>query len=372
MFKIVRLIILAFLLWILNVSFNKQQGNTTRHTVQINHPGISLTESTERTLFEIKNEQGHSKEFYMNVETVVCGDSHCRIDTIQIYWDALGFFDRLVLPMGVELEKAEGEHFKQSDYNKLNTILANKNCSLKDVYKEEVVGTETTEGIDAYSGATIILNTNDYVEGAVWTCYTLWHWANGDIFSIIRNITSEHLSIDDLVVLLKKENTAEKIFGLEQMINHKYYQPQVINLILESAPNSNYKFSKLTIEYFKSSPSLYFDSMKNLIKSGNQKQRLLYLNSVLETKKNAPTDFYESISQLLPKWNDYPSVNSFLTILENKNISIPSINQSIITLLDKENFVIARRAFWFLQNQNLNPKQQEKIRSFQNKNNERL
>ena len=123
-----------------------------------------------------KEKEGAADQFYMDVKTVVCGDSQCRIDTVRIFWDELGMYDRLVLPKGIQLEKAEGEHFDQADYKKLDAILADKNCSLKEVYKEEVVGTEATEGVDGISGATIILNNKDYVKGAVWTCYTLWHW----------------------------------------------------------------------------------------------------------------------------------------------------------------------------------------------------
>ena len=67
----------------------------------------------------------------MYVETVVCGDSQCKIDTVKIYWNALGYYDRLVVPFGVELEKAEGKKFDSKDYEKLNTILSNKKLQFK-------------------------------------------------------------------------------------------------------------------------------------------------------------------------------------------------------------------------------------------------
>lgn len=82
MFKIFRFILLAFLLWFLNVSFDKKEGNN----INVNHPESSLTESFKPTLVQVKkNGKADSKEFFMNVRMVVSDDSQCRIDTVQVY-----------------------------------------------------------------------------------------------------------------------------------------------------------------------------------------------------------------------------------------------------------------------------------------------
>lgn len=366
---------LLFCLVVNAKTFSTQNAPSTiiPHSIQIKHLGISLTEKIEQTLFEVKNEKGQSEAFYMDVETVVCGDAQCKIDIIRVFWDELGFYSHLVLPAKVELEKADGKHFDQKDYDKLDEILANKKGSLKDVYKEEVVGSESSDGVDGISGATIILNTNDYVAGAVWTCYTLWHWTNGDIYSIIRNITSDNLSRDDLMVLFKNDSTKEKVFALEQMSRRELHQPEVVELVVENAPSNNYELTKLTIDYIENtSDTIFAEAIQTLLQQSTSKQRTPYLNALSTTKHPLPTSFWESISAFLTNWNDYPSINQLLNLLAQNKVVSASILNEMIGLLKQEDFILARRAYWFLEEQTLNQQQQQIRHSFFLKNQDRL
>lgn len=348
-------------------------SNLIRHEIQLIHPGISRTEPVERTLFEITDERGYSQAFYMNVETVVCGDSQCRIDTVRLYWTALGFFDRLVLPPGVDLEKAEGKAFDQEDYQKLNTILADKDCSLREVYKEEVVGSETTEGIDAIAGATIILNRNAYVEGAVWTCYTLWHWANGAVFSIIRGIAGSHFKSNDLLELLAGRENQQQVFALEEMMRRQLYEPEAIEAVRKTAAADDDQVAKLSIRYFEGAPPVvYFPVMAALLQGRDAKQRLRCLNSISSYPQPPPDGFHESISRLLPDWDDYPGINLWLRLLEQDDISSPVLLQNISLLMDRKDFIIARRVYWHLQGKELTPEQQQQLRVFEERYRERL
>ena len=350
-----------------------QSNDTIKHTVKIHHPGIGLTNSVKKALIQIKGKGDEADEFYMDVKTVVCGDSQCRIDTIRIFWNELGFYDRLVLPAGVVLEKAEGEHFSSEDYQKLDKILANKNCSLKEVYKKELVGRETTEGIDGISGATIIIHNDDYVKGAVWTCYTLWHWVNGKVFSIIRNITGDDRSTEELHAFLKQTALKPKIFALEQLIRHKNYQAETLSLVLQQGTTEDYQLHKLILQYLEYAPHDYYaSSFKTLLKNVIPHQRQLYLSTLLKTHQQLPKPFFETISLQLPTWQDYPSIHLFLKILEEKATVSPAILQAIFPLLDNKNFIVARRAYWFLNEQKLSERQAERLKVFQVENKERL
>ena len=218
------------------------------------------------------------------------------------------------------------------------------------------------------SGATIILNNNDYVHGAVWTCYTLWHWANGDIYSIIRNITGEHLSTDNLIDSLGKENKRTQVFALEQINRRQNYEPKVIEVIKQNASSNDYELTKLTIKYFENASSeIYSKAMEEVLKKASQKQRLQYLNSILRSTNPQPKAFYESLSLNLIAWNDYPSINLFFKILENKNAKSSSMIEAVIPLLDNESFIITRRAYWFLSELELSEDVQEKLDDFYKK-----
>ncbi len=201
------------------------------------------------------------------------------------------------MPAGVALEKAEGKYFTHDDYEKLDNILSNKRSSLKNIYKEEVVGSETTEGVDGVSGATIILNTNDCVKGAVWTCYTLWHWVNGEVYNIIRDITGKELSRKALADHLRKEEIPFKIFALEQIIKRKNYEPEMIQLVLDQVSTLDYSIQKLMITYFeKASARIYFTSLGELLKNGTPDLRILCLNSLLNDSRPPIFSFFEQLS----------------------------------------------------------------------------
>ncbi len=368
-FKISSFIVLSLFSFKTSHVFQLQE---IQHKIHIKHPGVSLTDKVEKSLVEIKNEEGRTTAFYMDVKTVVCGDSQCKIDIVRIYWNELGFYERLVLPKGVELEKAEGEYFTPADYEKLDNILADKNNSLRDVYKEEVVGSESTEGVDAITGATIILHTNDYVKGAVWTCYTLWHWVNGGAVEIIRNITGDNHSIDDLNVFLSAENKDYQLFALEQIFRRKNFDPQTVESVI-AAIGKTPELIKPGLQYLESASTLIFQSsIKQLLNSLDEGNRLKCLNAILKTKHELPQVFYEQISFQISNFHTYQEIHLFFNILENKNAVSPQIISQLMPLLDSDSFLIARRVFWFLQERNLSGDQESKLEAFRMKNEARL
>ena len=352
---------------------NLSEETKISHNISFIHPGISTTDSISKVLVELRNEKGQISEFYMDVETVVCGDNQCRIDTIRIFWDRFGFYNRLVLPLEVQLEKAEGQHFTEVDYEKLDQILSNKKSGLKDVYKWDIVGTEASEGVDAISGATISLNTVDYVKGAVWTCFTLWHWANGEVFSIIRKITGRSLDQEELKNLLNHQEIISKKFAIEALSNRQEYDPTMLQLVLKQAHFDDYELQKLIINYLENGDELiYQNSIEQLIKKGNKTYQLFYLNQLYHSRKTLSTSLFESIIDTVLSSNNYLIINQYLNILEEKKIITPFIISQMISTLSHENFIITRRVYWFLRKGILSEDQREKLDIFQRENGHRL
>lgn len=345
----------------------------SRYEIQVLHPGIDLTEPVAKTLVRSSCNLEEPTEFYMDVESVVCGDSQCRIDVIRMYWDELGFYKRLELPSDVELEKAAGASFSAADYQKLDSILSDRKSTLKDVQKYEVTGSETSEGVDALSGATIALDTKSYVKGAVWTCYTLWHWANGNTTNAIRNLTGDSMTVDAFENYLKEESLEHKMFALEQLIRLKHQNAKTIEAILQLTSTKNQKLQKRIIEYVEQLPNdHYFKSIEYLLDTKNDKLALLALRSLLESETIPSKEHCNSLSNRLSNWDSYQQIDLFLNILEKKDSISQKIIGYIFPLLERSDFLIARRAYWFLSKQELSTQEKNKLQTFYTKNSEKL
>lgn len=344
----------------------------TRHVVKVLHPGISRSDPIRKTLVQSKCNP-EEPVFYMDVESVVCGDAQCRIDTVRIIWNELGFYKRIELANGISLEKAKGAPFTQTDYQKLDNILSNAESGLKNIYKEDVTGSETSEGVDALSGATIALDGDAYVKGAVWTCYTLWHWVNGDITKTIRDLTGDGLSVDSLQSYLKERTFNYRVFAVEQLSRRKIHDSKTVKAILQVAPVENYALQKLIVGYLEKLPDIpYLEAIERLLKIDNEKLSLLALRSLSVSDRQIPIPYYDRLGKLTLGGDSYQTIDLYLKLLNNEKIVSNAVSAEIVRLLDNQDFLIARRAYWFLSKQKLTEINKVKCSSFYEKNSNRL
>lgn len=366
MIKILKIVMLLLLVKTGLFQGEEISENKIVHRVEVIHPGIDPVMPVERFLVQLKGQNGKAKSYFMDVETVVCGDANCRVDTVRIFWDKYGFYDRLVLPKGIQLEKAEGENFNSGDYKKLDNILSNKKAGLKDVFKEEIVDAGTGEGVDAISGATILLNNEDYVKGAVWTCYTLWHWVNGDVFQNIRRITGREMSPDNLMSLIKTHELSANYFALEELVRRKVVNDQIVNEVLNQLTVNDYQFSKLVLKYLElGSDSLYNTSIERFFIMGDDKQKVLCLTALSHTDHLKFPRLLESIGTELSSADDFQILDLFLILLDNnEEVVTQVIIDKLFPLVLEDNFLIARRVFWFLQAKQLSEDQSKKMEEF--------
>ena len=221
------------------------------HNVLIKHPGEE--KPIEVTLVEISNKEGLPVEYYMDVQSVICLQGVCKVILVRLYWDNIGNFKKYLLEEGKTLEKYKADLFDSSDYSKLHTILANPDSPFKDVRLNEVltvVNELDTHEVDAISGATALeLDEKDTVTGASLTCYTLWHWANGEIISIIKNITGNSASSDNLFNFLINENKTYFFVALEVLNKRKIYTNKFVETIIQQSFKDE-NLLKTSIQYF--------------------------------------------------------------------------------------------------------------------------
>lgn len=353
-----------FFLTLGSSSFEEYKYNEVQHAIKVIHPGISLTNAVDCVLIETWDVAGKPKTFSMNVESVVCGDSQCRIDIVQIVWNNIGKYEKFILPQGVELEKAKGEHFNKKDYEKLHKILNNEKSPLKEVYKEEVVGTVGSEGVDALSGETILLDKTSYVKGAVWTCYSLWHWVHGDVQNHIRSITGKSFSRSELISYLKSKDKEFQRFALEELLRRKAYSADYIEQV-RLAIKKNPALIELGLQYFENASALIFEeNIMQLLNFSTPKNRELCLQYVSKFKGELSSSFLERLIEDLSSSNSFQEINTFLNILSHRKATSEELINKLFPFLKNDNFLIARRIYWFLSKEKLLTNQQEKLDAF--------
>lgn len=337
--------------------------------MDIKHPGS--TNKTIEHLALIENSEG---EFYMDVPSVYCHANVCKMDTVRIFWNNIGFYKRFELDTGVKLEKGKDRLFTSQDYEKLHTILQNENSPFKEVQINDIVVVdEAIHGeVDSYSGATVLeLDEKESIEGASLTCYTLWNWVHSSIKDSIRRITGDALSTKQLLSYLSK-NEKEKLFAIEQLSKKGIYKKQAIFAIINLRIEDNSKLNKLRLHYFEQADSkIYFNSILKIFEVGRAGQKSLYFQSLRKTNKAFPAGFLESLSLESSNFNSYQEVNLFLNLVEEKGISSSVTIGNIMPLLDK-NILISRRAYWYLSKQKISPDQQKELDAFRKGNQDYL
>ncbi|MGY6650251.1 hypothetical protein [Wenyingzhuangia sp. IMCC45574] len=350
----------------------------TIHTVAIVHPAIDKDNAVECDLIEVVLSD-ETKLFYLDVDSVNCGEDVCKVVTVRMFWDELGRYVKYELQDGEGLEKKEGAPFTKEDYSKLEWVLNNKNSELEHVFKEELVVSDFVAhgnvDVDAVSGATSTVTPNETVEGAVWTCFTLWHWANGQMVSKIRSITRDKLSDEKLIKdYLGHPEAAYKKFAIQSLELRKSFDSLTVSAIEKQAITSEYSVFKTGLTYVENlKEELYYSSVSRLFKEGDYKKRVACLNSVSETNKGGNTAYYNELSKNIADFS-FQEVEMFLTNLKLNNFSSPTLTQNLVALLKADNFLIARRAYWFLSNQEelLTSKQKKRVKKFRKKYKDRL
>lgn len=337
------------------------------HKVSLANPVDTKEGPSDYSIVEKVRKSGEPKEYYMDVQSVYCLDSVCKVVPVRLYWDILGNYKRYRLFATYQLEKNKGKPFTKGNYEKLDQILHDKNSPFKSVSINEIMQVHNADGVDAVSGATtLIMDENATVKGAALTCFTLWHWVNGDVTDSIRQISGNALTISQLRSYLNANNDFKR-FAVEQLTMRHAFDPKTVAAVIYDSISSPADWSKLQISYLKQSPDdIYFSSIQHLLDSGNENQRVASLNALLTTQRKVPENYFDELCVVLPKMDSYQVVDLFLKLMEYKNQGSQTAIEKSLLLLDKD-ILIARRAFWFLTKNTLTKKQEESVRNFKMK-----
>lgn len=183
---------------------------------------ITENDTLSYTLKLALDDKGQPQYFFRNIFTPVCYTNECKPVYINFYWDLLGNYQRFDLPEGKVLTKVDHDEFKEEDYQKLQDILTQNNSIFADLKMEDLItkGTDNlTDSVDAKAGATLKTIKNQVIDGAVYTCYTLWHIAYGKAVPEMRKIIEAYSNDALLHRFLESKNHHYQYWAMAKVVN---------------------------------------------------------------------------------------------------------------------------------------------------------
>lgn len=343
------------------------------HQITIKHPGEETPVNT--ILEEIKTSEGLTVEYTMDVYSVICLKGVCKVILVKLFWNAVGEYKKYELAKGKTLEKYEADLFEPKDYVKLQNILSDNNSPFKEVYYDEILDVPVEHGnedVDAVSGATAIqLDEKDTVPGAALTCFTLWHWANGEVVSKIKAFTGASSSKDQLKDFILHENTAYFEIAIVELQKRKLYSKDFVDSVIQKILLDNTLLRTGNI-YFNELPlDFYLYATERFFLEGGKEHKISIIQWLRETSMQIPHSFLDKLSSEMPRLDSYQEISLILDLLETKNKNSQMVLENTIPLLEAD-FLMARRVYWFLKNQKLNAEQLKTLELFYQKNKNRL
>ncbi|WP_226702708.1 hypothetical protein [Microbulbifer elongatus] len=329
-----------------------ESEKTSAHKVRFYHPANKSGGEETRTLYQdIEDADApYRSDYYMDVPSVYCGEGICKIDIVRLHWDWLGRYTHFSLEPPTDLEKGNEEDFTEADYQKLQSVLSNRESGLADLSKDELILPNAGgERVDGLTGATVSLRKSDYVEGAIWTCYTLWHFANGALTGLIRNLSGDELPAEELPNLIVSDRDAEASFALQQVARQGLESDRIDTLVKQLLAQQKTALYPDVFDYLETLPTeRSFRVLREFANTDDSKLRLEIIAHLQKTDEITDRSLLIDLSLNASQWDSFHEVHRLLALLRQHAAGDAGINQSISTLLNHDNFVIARKAYWYL------------------------
>lgn len=318
--------------------------------VQVTHPAMSKTVPQECLLWMYHDAGTHERHFEMQVASVICEDKKCSVVDVRLFWDDLGRYLRNQLGDGDSLEKFDGMPFLAADYQKLDEVLADTSSFLNEIDIEQRFALSAEDyNVDAVTGASANLNKNLYVQGALWTCYTLWHWVNGETRNVIRGITAREATASEFLLMLTKGDVAHQLFALQHLGQARNYDTSYLQAVLRIAPGNDYAVQKEILRYLAGAGQVpYTHALIKLLNTDDAGLRKICLKSMNLLPFDLPDGVVADVCRSVAARSEYQELDMLLAWLTKKNEATASERQVLFPLLNHQNLIVSRRVYWFL------------------------
>ncbi len=357
---------------------------TLAHQVALRHPGITSTKPKTYTLYQIRNQKGFPTGYTMVVDSVICMEKTCQVINVKMVWDAMGGYLRYELEKGKVLEKGvlldkskalpdkaafyKGVPFTDADYSKLDQILRDGRSILSTQKLSDMSVVGGNANIDGVTGATPIAMKKAVVEGASLTCFQLWHWANGEIVETAKELTHLSCSKDLLHSFLLSEKPRFVLFALEHLARHKQFSPSFVKAVNKVMRSGDHDRIKPSLAYLKEAvpKAKYYDNLAVMFNKSSSKSRI-HLLRLLELEKELPVAMFDKMSAAFTGMKTYQELHRLLRLVEKHEHVSQCVLTQVSQLLDNDNFLIARKAFWYLEKKTLAEQIKNRMQVFRDK-----
>lgn len=375
----------ALVLMNLSCSKNNHQTATEESTTLVEHqldilrPGAPESADEAFILSQHLNGKKQPVSYSMWVDSVVCREEHCDVVKVRIHWDALGRYQRYEVAPGSILTKLDHKPFTRRDLEKLHAILSDQDSPLGEVEKEAMTGEEQkrseSSALDGVSGATILTLKNDVILGAGYTCYDLWHIANGTVVNRIQERTGKDSSVEILKNYLNSEGIFESAFAIESLQKRKIENAAIFKQVMVRSLKGGEALVLPVMAYFKeASPSkkVYRKSLLEFFNKATSRQRVLFLEKLLAEPPRAAPEFYEVLCEDLASLETFYETQLFFRLSEKQQIPQTVMIPQALNLLSHQNFFVQRRAFEYLDSKPCSAEVTAIIDAYYKKNKSRL
>ena len=346
-----------------------------QHEFTTIHPGDPDAYPLDLSIIQKLDENDNPFEYNLWVNSVICRDKSCEVVRVEMTWDAFGRFQKYRVEPGHDLTKLDHVPFDKEDHAKLLGILKDRESPMREVTKEGLVGKNAKSGVDGVAGATMLTLSSIVVLGAGYTCYDLWHWANGAMVKKVRELSSAKFTEKALSQMLNSPEDAVKFFALTSLRERKLFSEDAIAAVIRCVQAGGDELIKPSLEYLQSASKAVTAYHQNLVKvfdNCSSKKRVFILDFLGKSDDQVAVTVYEGLAHKLPELTTFHEINMFLTLVEKKSVKSDFINSQAAELLSHKKFFFSRRAYWFLEKQELNADVKKKTSQYKEKFAERL
>ncbi len=302
---------------------------------------ITENDTLTYTLKLALDKSGRPLYFFRNIFTPVCYTNECKPVYINFYWDLLGNYTHYDLPPGKILTKVDHDEFKQEDYEKLQEIIVKPASIFADLKMEDLItsGTDNlSDSVDAKTGATLKTIKNEVIDGAVYTCFTLWHIAHGKVVPEMQKITEGYNNDAMLHTFLNSSNHHYQYWAMDRVISiegkaRKAYLDDILKLIRrDNVFTAKYALQKLAGKHFAD------EQMQEWLWETYQKSNYTLQMAILKKMKEMPVGgkLASSLTSNLLKSNHEQFTNMLSILKAQPQLPEPVLNQLSARLLEAE------------------------------------
>ena len=348
-------------------------------TIELTDPVYPEKPKRQLALSVFQDSQGFPAGYSMKIVNEVCLDDVCKLVDVTMYWDAVGFYQRLECPQGQPLTKLEHDPFTAADYEKLDSILKDRGSILNDhslgflATENDDTDSDEEDDPDGVSKATPGAVKEAVVKDAAWTTWVLWHYANTEIVALLEGMTESRSSPEYLQHLLGSKDWRKIEFAIHYLLKQKPVPHQYLDDVATLLPSAGIDQIELAIAYIQQASPDKNTGYRKLIGAlgALDEYNAGLVIELLESDEQLEEEILEELTSSLEQQDYYP-IHLALRLVESRDFFSEAVEADVAELLQSEDFFIARRASEFLSKQELSASAEEALEAFREEHADRL